>query len=78
MDRVDAAATEAAFQRAFVAVSYLLGRRDVDALAVFPAARGSTRALLAELASDDQAQRATALGRELGEVARTLRERSLR
>ncbi|HYO92862.1 MAG TPA: hypothetical protein VER33_00045 [Polyangiaceae bacterium] len=77
MDRVDAAPTDAAFQRAFVAVSYLLGSREPGALAVFPAARSSTRALLAELASDDQAQRAAALGRELAEVARALRERSL-
>lgn len=77
MDRVDAALTEAACQRAFVAVSYLLGNREPGALAVFRAPRSSTRALLAELASEDQAQRATALGHELAEVARALRERSL-
>ena len=59
-----------AFQRAFAALSYLMGRRDAELLQPFAnAAHEEARALVRGLAHPDRPRRAELLARELSRVA---------
>jgi hypothetical protein len=61
-----------AFERAFVAVTYLLGRRDGLLRGLGATAGGSARAFAEQLANAAQADRARALASELMPVVAAL------
>ncbi len=65
-------ASDAAFQRAFIAVAYFAGCRDEASLAPFAAAGSEAKELMRGLALGDRKLRAALLGRELERVARGL------
>lgn len=65
------------FQRAFVAVSYLVGARGDALLAALHEPTDKARELVAELGADDRAARARTLAGELEIVARRLAELEL-
>jgi hypothetical protein len=66
------------FQCAFVAVSYLAGRRDLELLAPFMAPHPEARALQARLAHPERQRRAETLARELARVVGALEARSIK
>lgn len=65
------------FQRAFVALSYLVGRRDAELLAPLPDAREDAQALARRLSHPERERRAEVLARELGRLALSLDARKL-
>lgn len=60
------------FQRAFVAVAYLLGLREDALLSPLPGACAQARALAARLGSAERAERVRLLASELERVGRRL------
>ena len=69
---------DADFERAFVAVRYAVGTREVAPLAPFAQPSEGARELLGTLSSGTRAERAQALAVELKRVARVLKARRLR
>jgi hypothetical protein len=61
-----------AFQRAFLAVSYLAGRRDADLIAPLRAPADDVRALARRLEHPERERRAEVLARELARLALSL------
>jgi tryptophan 2,3-dioxygenase len=66
------------FQRAFAAVSYLLGRRDGELLEPFAASPDTARLFVSRLAHPDRERRAEVLARELARLAVSLSARTLK
>lgn len=66
------------FQRAFVALSYLTGRRGAELLEAIPAPQDEARLLGQRLAHAERERRAEVLARELSRVALALATRSLK
>ncbi len=66
------------FQCAFVAVSYLVGRREAQLLEPFGLPHSETRALHGRLAHPERERRAEALAREFARVAGALEARSIK
>jgi len=67
-----------AFQRAFAAMSYFVGRRGDALLAPLPEPGAEALALVEHLAHPDRAKRAEALAAELTRVYAELERRSYR
>jgi len=70
--------SEPAFQRAFVAVSYLVGRRDADLTAPLGELHPETKLVTQRLAQPERERRAEALARELSRIAFLLEARRLK
>jgi hypothetical protein len=66
------------FQRAFVALSYMVGRRDIELLEPLLASHEDARAFARRLGHPDRERRAEALARELSRLASTLEARTLK
>jgi hypothetical protein len=66
------------FQRAFVALSYVAGRRDAALLEAFPAPHEEARLFAQRLAHPERERRAEALARELSRIALAVEARSLK
>ena len=66
------------FQRAFVALSYVAGRRGAELLAAFTAPHDDTRRFAQRLAHPERERRAEVLARELSRVALAIEARSLK
>jgi hypothetical protein len=69
---------EPVFQRAFVAVSYVAGRRNAQLLEAFTTPHEEARLLAQRLARPERERRAEVLARELSRVALALEARSFR
>lgn len=67
----------AAFERAFVATSYLLERRAEALLTALPDAGNEARALAKALSAPDRSARAAALAPELARLVQALEARRL-
>jgi hypothetical protein len=65
------------FQRAFVAMSYLAGRRGAELLEALPSKTEEARALARHLGHPERERRAEFLARELGRLALSLDARKL-
>jgi hypothetical protein len=65
-----------AFQKAFVALSYVAGRREAELLAAFRTVSDETRSFAQRLAHPERERRAEVLARELSRVALSLVARS--
>lgn len=65
-----------AFQKAFVALSYVAGRRDAELLAAFPTVNDEAHSFARRLAHPERERRAEILARELSCVALSLEARS--
>jgi hypothetical protein len=61
-----------AFERAFVAASYLVGRRGADLLEPLPRPCAATQKLVARLGHAEQAVRAQVLADELAPIVKAL------
>jgi len=68
----------AAFQRAFVAISYLVGRRDAELLAPIRSPSDDARLLARRLGHPERERRAEVLARELTHLASTIEARTLK
>jgi hypothetical protein len=66
------------FQRAFVAMSYLAGRRDAELLDAFEAPHEEARAFARRLGHPERERRAELLARELARLAQVLEARTLK
>ena len=66
------------FQRAFAAMSYLVGRRDGELLEPFRAPHDEAHAVVRRLANPEREQRAEVLARELSRLALSLAARTLK
>ena len=66
------------FQRAFVALSYVVGRRDAELLDAFPAPHDEARLFAQRLAHPERERRAEVLARELSRVALAVEARSFK
>ena len=66
------------FQRAFVALSYVAGRRDAELLEAFATPHDEARLFAQRLAHPERERRAEVLARELSRVALALEARSLK
>jgi hypothetical protein len=66
------------FQCAFVAMSYLAGRRELELLQPFPAPHREAQALQRRLAHPERERRAEALAVELARIAGALEARSIK
>ncbi len=69
---MDSVVNSAAFQRAFVAVSYFLNRRGDDLLAPLPQKTQAAKALVQTLGHETREQRAQALANEITRVVAAL------
>lgn len=67
-----------AFQRGFVALSYMMGRREAELLEPLPAAQEEARALARGLAHPERARRAELLARELSRLALAVEARRVK
>jgi len=67
-----------AFQRAFVALSYLTGRREAELTKPLGELHPETRAVVQRLAHPERERRAEVLARELSLVALALEARRLK
>lgn len=67
-----------AFQKAFVALSYVAGRRDAELLIAFRTVNDEVRSFAQRLAHPERERRAEVLARELSRVALSLEARSYR
>jgi len=65
-----------AFQKAFVALSYVAGRRDAQLVTAFRTVSDETRSFVQRLTHPERERRAEALARELSRVALSLEARS--
>ena len=66
------------FQRAFAAMSYLVGRRDAELLEPFSAPHEDARTFVRRLGHPERERRAEVLARELARLASSLEARSLK
>jgi len=66
------------FQRAFVALSYVAGRRDATLLEAFSSIHADTQLLTQRLANPERERRAEVLARELSRIALSLEARSIK
>jgi ribose 1,5-bisphosphokinase PhnN len=66
------------FQRAFVALSYVAGRRDATLLDAFASVHADTQLLAQRLANPERERRAEVLARELARVALSLEARGIK
>ena len=66
------------FQRAFVALSYVAGRRAGELLEAFATPHDEARLLVKHLAHPERERRAEVLARELSRVALAVAARSLK
>jgi hypothetical protein len=66
------------FQRAFVALSYVAGRRDSELLSAFPAPHEEARLVARRLTHPTRERRAEALALELSRVAAALEARRIK
>jgi hypothetical protein len=66
------------FQRAFVAVSYLTGRRGGELLQPFRVPHDDARTFVRRLAHPDRERRAEALALELARISSALEARSIK
>jgi hypothetical protein len=66
------------FQRAFAAMSYLVGRRDAELLDAIRVPNDDARALLRSLAHPARERRAEILARELAQMVSALEARTLK
>ena len=66
------------FQRGFVALSYVLGRRGPELLSSFVSPHEDARLLAQRLAHPERERRAELLARELARVALSLEARSIK
>jgi hypothetical protein len=66
------------FQCAFVAVSYLVGRREAELLEPFGSPHLEARALHSRLGHAERERRAEALARELSRLVNALEARSIK
>jgi hypothetical protein len=66
------------FQRAFVALSYVAGRRDAELLQALSTTHDEARLLAQRLAHPERERRAEVLARELSRVALVLEARSIK
>jgi hypothetical protein len=66
------------FQRAFVALSYVVGRRDGALLDALLVPHSETQLLVERLAHPERERRAEVLARELSRVAVALEARSIK
>jgi len=66
------------FQRAFVAMSYLAGRRDAELLAPFGLPHDQARALVRRLGHPERERRAQGLAEELAKISGALAARSIK
>lgn len=73
-----ASVASSTFQRAFVALSYLTGRRDAELLEAIRAPHDEARRLAQRLAHAERERRAEVLARELSRVALAVAARSLK
>ena len=64
------------FQRAFVAMSYMVGRRESELLAPLRAAHEEARTVVRLLAHPERERRAEVLARELGRLVFSLDART--
>ena len=69
---------EPAFQRAFMALSYVAGRRDAELTAPLGELHQETKTLAQRLGHAERERRAEALARELSRVAFALEARRLK
>ena len=65
------------FQRAFAAVSYLVGQREAELLAPLASPTEEARALARRLEHSERDRRAEVLARELGRLALSLDARKI-
>lgn len=72
MPETEGLASDPAFQRAFIALSYFAGSRDRAELAPFASRTREAAELLLGLSLEDRKLRAAVLGRELERIARSL------
>jgi hypothetical protein len=68
---------QGSFETAFVAMTYVLGRRGDQLSAPLVGPKPTTRGLVSALARPDRAQRAQVLAAELGHIAHDLAQRRL-
>lgn len=66
------------FQRAFVALSYVAGRRDSALLEAFLTPHGEARLVAQRLAHPERERRAEVLARELSGIASALEARRIK
>ncbi|MEP7052895.1 MAG: hypothetical protein ABJB12_21195 [Pseudomonadota bacterium] len=66
------------FQRAFAAMSYLVGRRDAELLEPLPAVHEGARAFARRLEHPERERRAEVLARELARLTASLEARALK
>lgn len=66
------------FQRAFVALSYMAGRREAELLEPLSLPHEETRAFARRLANPERERRAEVLARELGRLSLALDARTLK
>ena len=66
------------FQRAFAAMSYVVGRRDAELLEPFRLPHQEARAFVRGLGHPERERRAEALARELARLATALEARSIK
>ena len=66
------------FQRAFVAMSYVVGRREAEVLAPFRAPHDEARAVVRRLAHPERERRAEVLARELSRLVGSLEARAIK
>ena len=66
------------FQRAFAAMSYMVGRREAELLAPLSAPREEAQAFARHLAHPERERRAEVLARELARLTASLEQRTLK
>ena len=66
------------FQRAYVAFSYVAGRREAELLEALPTVHDEARLFAQRLSHPERERRAEVLARELSRVALALETRSLK
>jgi hypothetical protein len=66
------------FQRAFVALSYMVGRRDAELLEPLRTPHDDARAFARRLGRPERERRAEVLARELSRLAATVEARTLK
>jgi len=66
------------FQRAFAAMSYMVGRREGELLEPLPPAKEEARALARRLTHPERERRAEVLARELARLSASLEARALK
>ncbi|MEO7038350.1 MAG: hypothetical protein ABI548_30550 [Polyangiaceae bacterium] len=66
------------FQRAFAAMSYMVGRRDTELLEPLQAPHDDARAFARRLSHAERERRAEVLARELAQLTASLEQRTIK